>query len=310
MMLSRHNYITDFFSILDDIDRLAIENKRLATLLQQATKQDQSCDESTSLSSLTAVLRQIILNAQANTTRLPTGRRYLEVLKIFCTSLLIYSGAIGIHHFTRKFASCITSFRSVRRILHSVYKVISEGELRIDELVRHLLQYKAPNVVSLGEDATRLISRVEWDPESNHCCGFVLPINEKGLHEVDSFLALTLEGMERMFIYNQMSKYAYVYMVQPLMGDCPSFCLMIIGTDNKFTAKSALLWWQYIFGECSKRGIHVLSIGSDGDSRLLKAMKLSVNLFPPAKSDPLSSFSLSHSLKFNRIPSEWKEWCL
>ena len=105
-------------------------------------------------------------------------------------------------------------------------------------MVTHLLQYKAPNVVSIGEDATRLISRVEWDPESNRCCGFVLPINEKGLPDVDSFLALTFEGMEEMFIDNQISKYAYVYMVQPLMVDCPSFCLMIIGTDNKFTAKS------------------------------------------------------------------------
>ena len=177
-------------------------------------------------------------------------------------------------------------------------------------MVTHLLQYKAPNVVSIGEDATRLISRVEWDPESNRCCGFVLPINEKGLPEIDSILALTFEGMEGMFIDNQISKYAYMYMVQPLMVDCPSFCLMIIGTDNKFTAKSVLLRWQYIFGECSKRGIHVLSIGSDGDSYLLKAMKLSVYLFPPAKKDPLSSFSLSPSLKFNRIPSEWKEWFL
>ena len=39
-------------------------------------------------------------------------------------------------------------------------------------------------------------------------------------------------------------------------------------------------------------------------------MKLSVNLFPPAKSVPLSSFSLPPSLKFNSIPSEWKEWFL
>ena len=64
-------------------------NSGVAYLLEQATKQDQSCDEPTSLSSLTAVLRQIILNAQANTTRLPTGRRHPEVLKNFCTSLLI-----------------------------------------------------------------------------------------------------------------------------------------------------------------------------------------------------------------------------
>ena len=180
-------YITDFFSILDDIDRLAIENKRLASLLEQATKQDQSCDEPTSPSSLTAVLRQIILNAQANTTCLPTGRRHPEVLKNFCTSLLIYAGPLAYNFLQENLPHALPSLRSVRRVLHSEYKVISEGQLRIDELVTHLLQYKAPNVVSIGEDATRLISRVEWDPESNRCCGFVLPINEKGLPEVDSF---------------------------------------------------------------------------------------------------------------------------
>ena len=114
----------------------------------------------------------------------------------------------------------LASLRSVQRILHSEYKAISEGDFRYDELDTHiLLQYQTPNVVSIGEDATRLISRVEWDPESNRCCGFVLPINEKGLPEVDSFLALTFESsMERMFINNKISKYAYVYLVQALIG--------------------------------------------------------------------------------------------
>ena len=135
------------------------------------------------------------------------------MLKKFCTSLLIYAGPLAYNFLQENLPHALPSLRSVRRILHSEYKVISEGQLRIDELVTHLLQYKAPNVVSIGEDATRLISRVEWDPESNRCCGFVLPINEKGLPEVDSFLALTFEGMEEMFIDNQISKYAYVYMV-------------------------------------------------------------------------------------------------
>ena len=106
--------------------------------------------------------------AQANTTRLPTGRRHPEVLKNVCTSLLIYAGPLAYNFLQENLPHALPSLRSVRRILHSEYKVISEGQLRIDELVTHLLQYKAPNV-SIGEDATRLISRVEWDPESNHC---------------------------------------------------------------------------------------------------------------------------------------------
>lgn len=92
------------------------------------------------------------------------------------------------------------------------------------------------------------------------------------------------------------------------MDGCPSFCLMIVGTDNKFTARNVLLRWNYILEECEKRDIHVLSIGSDGDSRLLKAMRLSVDLFSSTKNDPLSSLSPSPSLKFSGIPSEWKAW--
>ncbi len=51
--------ITNFFSVLDDIERLAKENKKLTFLLEQATNQD-FCSESDSLSSLTAVLKRII----------------------------------------------------------------------------------------------------------------------------------------------------------------------------------------------------------------------------------------------------------
>lgn len=133
------------------------------------------------------------------------------MLKIFFTSLVIlYAGPLAYNFLHENLPHALPSLRNVQRILHSEYKTINEGEFQFDELATHLSQHKAPNVVTVGEDATHLISRVEWDAETNRCSGFVLPLNKEGLPEVDSFLALTFEGIERMFTDNQISKYAYV----------------------------------------------------------------------------------------------------
>ena len=69
--------------------------------------------------------------------------------------------------------------------------------------------------MTISEDATCVASRVEFDAHTNSCVGFVLPLNQVGLPEVDSFLALTFEGIEKIFASNKIAKYAYVYMAQP-----------------------------------------------------------------------------------------------
>ena len=55
--------------------------------------------------------------------------------------------------------------------------------------------------------------------------GFVLPLNDFGLPEVDSFLAVLFEAIEKMFSKHKMAKYAYVYMAKPLALGVPAFCL-------------------------------------------------------------------------------------
>ena len=202
----------------------------------------------------------------------------------------------------------LPSLRSVQRVLYSEYKSITEGEFRFKELADHLAQHKATNVVLIGEDATRLIARVEWDAETNRCCGFVLPLNKEGLPESDSFLAVSFEGIEKMFVENSISKYAYVYMAQSLLESCPPFCLMLMGTDNKFTTESVLQRWKYIVNGCKKNGIDVASFGGDGDSRLLKAMRLSVDMFFATHNDPLALSCPVSPLKFGEVPLEWKSW--
>ena len=148
-------------------------------------------------------------------------------------------------------------------------------------------------VISIGEDATRVISRVEYD-KTNRCIGFVLPIDDNGLPKNDEFLALSFETMERMFKTTDVAKYAYLYMAQPLCSTATPFCLACLGTNNQFTAREVLLRWKYIANECKRRGINVVT--GDGDIRLLKAMKVTlfVDNDPLCQLAPVNNFILSN----------------
>ena len=72
-------------------------------------------------------------------------------------------------------------------------------------------------------------------------CRICLPSNENGLSIVDSFMAVSFAAIEKMFCENAVSKYAYVYMAQPLCSGVPPICLACLGTDNNFTAEDVML---------------------------------------------------------------------
>ena len=65
--------------------------------------------------------------------------------------------------------------------------------------------------MSVGEDATRVISRVDYDVETNRLVGFVLPCDRDGLPNVDSFLAISFEAIKEAFDNGEVAKYAFVH---------------------------------------------------------------------------------------------------
>lgn len=67
-------------------------------------------------------------------------------------------------------------------------------------------------------------------------------------------------------------------MAQPISPAAPGYCLAIFGTDNRFTAADVTKRWQYIKLNLKERGVIVLGFGSDGDTRLLKAMRQGAQL--------------------------------
>lgn len=68
-------------------------------------------------------------------------------------------------------------------------------------------------------------------------------------------------------------------MAQTPIDKSPSFCLSVFGTDNRFTYSDCLRRLTTMKMEAEKYGIKIIGFSSDGDSRLMKCMRI-VTDFP------------------------------
>ena len=85
-------------------------------------------------------------------------------MKEFATSLFL-CWTTGIIFFTiiylRLYHVCVLYKKSPQRTCP-----IQEGEFQFDALLKHLESYSASKFVAIGEDATLVISRVDYDIEA------------------------------------------------------------------------------------------------------------------------------------------------
>ena len=108
--------------------------------------------------SFTPILRQLILNADKNLDRAPNHRRHSEILKKFATALLIYAGPLTYDFIQKNMPEALPSLRSVQKIICPDYKAFPEGCFKFDDLASHIKEHKASKAISIGEDATCVIS--------------------------------------------------------------------------------------------------------------------------------------------------------
>ena len=123
------------------------------------------------------MLKQIIINAEKILEKQSKGQRHPDVLKKSCTALFIYTGPLAYEFLHQNMPEALPCLRTIQGAVHSEYKTINEGEFRFDDLVTHIHNYNVPHhIVTIAEDATRVIARVEYDNETDRCIGFVLAI--------------------------------------------------------------------------------------------------------------------------------------
>lgn len=179
-------------------------------------------------------------------------------------------------------------------------KKVIEGELRCQVLKEHLIKNDAQLSVYLSEDGSGLVKRVVYDVKTNQLVGIVLPLNQNGMPRTFAYTPTSASQIEE-FIQLSRSGLVYIVVAQPLASNASPFILQIFGSDNRFKTDDVLKRWactekepERYFHHLAKdfadvyiqihaifhsyrHGIEVIGYASDGDPRLLSAMKKKIN---------------------------------
>ncbi|KYN21936.1 hypothetical protein ALC57_05674, partial [Trachymyrmex cornetzi] len=112
------------------------------------------------------------------------------------------------------------------------------------------------------------------------------------LPDQNKYVATSAEVIQNFFKTCSKTVYSYVIMAQSLSCNVLAYCLSLFSTDNKFDATDVLDRWSFMKKEAKKFDITIAGFSSNGDTRLLRAMRLNNCL-------PITS---------NQIFSWCKEW--
>lgn len=225
------------------------------------------------------LLTKLLHTVKQNGHRDRAGFRYDIAIKHFATYIRMVGGRLLYQTLHANMYAAIPSLPSVDRYIHKTHSTIIEGIVRSDELLLYLKERNLPLVVSLSEDATRIVGRVQYSRHTNQLIGFTLPIDKSnGLPVPFSYPARNFNEIVRHFTSNHpISSYANMVMAQPL-GNVAAFCLLLFGSDNKYDAHDVCNRWTSIGSKLNEDNIKVLTIVSDSDPKFNAAMRILDNI--------------------------------
>lgn len=222
------------------------------------------------------LLNKLVEAADRNATRKKGGYRYEYAEKSFATYLRMVSGPLAYETIQKNLSTALPSLSSTNRYIRQMKSPIIEGVLRCNELQLFLEQRQLPKIVSISEDATRIIGRVQYDRKTNQLVGFVQPIDRtNGMPVPFSFPARDVEEIIQYFDGTHMeSTFLNAIMAQPIgFEESPAFCLMLFSSDNKYTSEDVCNRWKFIIDALNGLGIVVFNFSSDSDPRYNAAMR-------------------------------------
>lgn len=219
-------------------------------------------------------LNRLLATADQNVCRSEGGYRYDDDIKNFAAYFRMLAGPLAYNTIQRNLVCALPSLSTTNRYIYSSNKTITEGVLRCEELLNYLNDRKLPMWVALSEDATRIEGKIQYDARTNQLVGFILPMDFKsGLPIPFAYKARSAEEIVKHFSSGtSIASYLITIMAKPI-GSAPAFCLLIFGSDNRFSAQIVANRWKFITSQLMKLGIMVISIASDSDPRFNSAMR-------------------------------------
>lgn len=179
-------------------------------------------------------------------------------------------GPLGYETIQRNLECALPSLPSINRYLHKSSFHVTDCIPRYSELFLYLTERKNPLVVALSEDETKIVGRPQYDSKTYQIVGFVPPIDRKtGLPVPMAFPARSADEIISHFSNQNVSaSYVNVVMAQPIGPDYfPPFCLLIFGSDSKYTRIDVENRWTKIIKQLNEYKIRVISVVSDSDTK-------------------------------------------
>ncbi|CAF4805498.1 unnamed protein product, partial [Rotaria socialis] len=177
---------------------------------------------------------------------------------------------------------------------------VIECELRFS-LLKEYSRSTSCNYIFVAEDATRSISCIDYDVQSNSFIGFSAPL-VNGVPQSNFFRTEKFNVLKEWFDEADTSKFINLHMAKSLKSSAPSFILCAYGSNNKFEAIDVLRRWLYIYHESLIQGLRVIGFSTDGDSRYLRAMRLCSRFFVELPNSNLFKYNDQLDIK---IPDKW-----
>lgn len=297
--------IDSVFPILNELELLLQTNDKLKSeLTNSIINNNKITSDSFTLdtkNNLTTFMKDLLVMSHKNSTKKDKGKRYDENIKSFSSYIFVLAGR-GLYECLRQ----NLSLPSVATVLNHISRektTVKEGYLRIEELLTFIKDRNLSKNIWLSEDQTRVTSKVEYDSKTNQLVGFVLPLSsDTGMPILSSFPANNASDIVNSFNSSEISSLVNVIIAHPIEDGAPTFCLCLYGTSNRFTTADVLKRWKFIVEQLEINGLHVLGIifhyaivyfltdfyfftgiSSDGDSRLLRSMRITSKL--PSQSE-------------------------
>lgn len=260
--------LTDYYSIIGPVSDLVIENIHLISDKQHTVPQTKP--------QINVLLNKLMDISIKNSHICPNRNSYDVIIVRFAVLVYYMGGRMMYEILHANLRNALPSISTINRFIEKSRTKTEEADFDFDGLLQFLEERNLPKIVCISEDGTRITGKIEYDSKSNKVVGFVLPLNN-GLPQRDTFVATSEVAIRSFFENYQKSNYAYVILAQPL-AEAPFFCLSLYGTDNRFSHQDVLNRWSFLKYKCQEKGITIAGFSADGDTRLLKAMRINTSL--------------------------------
>ncbi|KAF5287678.1 hypothetical protein FQA39_LY15778 [Lamprigera yunnana] len=242
--------ITSFFPVVDVIMKTIDNNITIANMIQERLNENMftefcanppTYDKASSINSNDFFNKLTSISNKNNDPK--KKNQFEDSIKKFSVYLFYTGGRLLYETLHANLNGVLPSITALYRFTENHGFKITEGEINFRGLNNFLNERGLPRTVWMSEDATRITGKIQYDSATNKVMGFVLPLND-GIPDNNSYIAKLAKHIQSFF-------------------------------DN---CTKADYGWKKLEETAKEYNIDIIGISSDGDTRLLKAMKIAASL--------------------------------